>query len=28
MIAEGVVILNKKCPVRPEFRTKKLEFVM
>jgi hypothetical protein len=28
MIAESVSLLNKKCPVEPKFRTKKLEFAM
>jgi hypothetical protein len=28
MIAESVLILNKKCPAEEKFRTKKLEFVM
>jgi len=28
MIAKSSLILNRKCPVELEFRTKKLEFVM
>jgi len=28
MIAESMLILNKKCPVGPRFRIKKLEFVL